>query len=408
MSGAPARHPRTGRALAFWGLVLLAACTLAVTAASMLQLRAVARSEAQARAQIVADAVASHVQRAVTVGVPLRKLEGVEALFAQRMQTRRDIEALALVDLEHRPLWVRAQGGAAELPPGPRAVAAVSAGGTPVASVVLVWREPGAASLLSRWLLPVAALVAAIAVLAAEVLRYRLARGVQLRDARVGAACQRIRAGDFSWRFPSMRRHEFDPRTTWLSGEVRHVNELHLRVRRLVHSLRQTEPEAVRRAELDASLQRASGDEHFRGDDPAVVIGAHDGAHAASRFAGIVLALVAWAWCATAILLVHARLLGAGPAAACVVAGLLLLAVPARHELRRRATRAAATGFGIGSLVIGPGILLPAWLALGPGHLAALGVVADAVLLALIAASAGVMWVGWGGSPAHRGLDDAA
>lgn len=393
-----------GRALAAWGLVLLALCALVIMAASVRQLRAVTQSEAQARAQLVADAVAAQVQRAVSIGVPLRKLEGVEALFAQRMQNRRDIEALALTDLDNRVLWARVQGGAKELPEGPRVVSPVAASGNPVAGVVLVWREPGVWSLLSRWLLPVAAMVAAIAALAAEALRYTLARGARLRDAQVVQACERIEAGDFGWRFPQGRRHDFDPRTTWLSAELRHVNELHVRIRRLVNSLRQTEPEAVRRAELDAALQRATADEQFRGEGPVPASLSVDSAAAAARWAGIVLALAAWVWACTAGLLVHAGIVTAGVAAAVAVAGLALLGAPAWRESRRPSGRAFATGVALGALVLGPGLVLAPWLAAG----VKLGGSADLVAAAIAAGSIAMLSMGWRAPARPQEAGDAA
>src|SRR5512147_840681 len=86
------RSPR--RRLA-WGLLAL---TLAIASSffllAMRELGETARREAQARAQVVADDLASQVERAVTLGIPLDKLEGVEDLFAQRVQNLAEIRSI--------------------------------------------------------------------------------------------------------------------------------------------------------------------------------------------------------------------------------------------------------------------------------------------------------------------------
>lgn len=274
--------PKAFGHLALLGWLLLLLATALAAAMAMQQLRSVAHLEAQARAQQVADILAGRITRALSVGVPLSELVGVPALFAQRMEQVPGIVGLALVDLSNKPLWLQlpqqsvAQRGpqtpardaaAAQLIPTGLSVSApvyTGPAGVPEAQVILVWQDPDAGSLWGKSLLPLMAWPLAVSVLAALALRRSLRGGRMRRSAALQKATDFVQVGDFSQPLPLLRQHEFDSRPAWLAAQLRLVNEQHLRISRLHHSLRQTEPDAARRSDLDAALAFANANQRFR------------------------------------------------------------------------------------------------------------------------------------------------
>lgn len=280
--------------LAIVGLLLLLLATAIAVAVAMQQLRSIAHTEAQARAQRVADSLAGRIGRALYLGVPLVELVGVPALFDQRMQQVPGLAGLALADASGQLLWLQQPGQLATeraplpagigqaLPAGLQVTAAVrlkdseparsaqtaqtaqTAQSTESAQVILVWQDLDAGSLLGKSLLPLIAWPLAMAVLAALALQRSLRRGRMQRDAVLSGAMNHVLAGDFSHPLPALRRHEFDSRPAWLGDRLRLVNEQQLRITRLHQSLRQTEPDAVRRAALDAALAHAMENQQFR------------------------------------------------------------------------------------------------------------------------------------------------
>lgn len=274
--------PRAFGQLAILGLLLLLLATALTAAVAMQQLRSIANQEGQARAQQVADSLAGRISRALSLGVPLLDLVGVPALFDQRMQQVPGITGLALMDLSSQPLWMQLpQQSAAQrapqtldkdamAPPALPAGLSVSApvyansADAPTAQVVLVWQDLDKGSLWGTSLLTLVAWPLAVSVLAALALRRSLRRGRMRRSAAVQKASDLVLVGDYSQPLPLLRQHEFDLRPAWLSAQLRLVNEQHLRISRLHHSLRQTEPDAARRSDLDAALAFADANQHFR------------------------------------------------------------------------------------------------------------------------------------------------
>lgn len=264
--------------LALVGLLLLLMATAFSAAVAMHQLRSIAHTEAEVRAQRNADSLAGRISRALSLGVPLEELVGVPALFGQRMQQSPGMTGLALVDTAERILWLQQPGQAVTerqplpsnvqqpLPTGLRTVAPVyaTAASSPSAQVVVLWQDPGTGSLLGKSLLPLLAWPVAIAALAALVLQRSLRKGRMRRSAILAQAAGKVMLGDFSQPFPVLRRHDFDSRPAWLSAQLRHVNEQHLRITRLHHSLRQTEPDAARRSALDTALALAGEGQIFQ------------------------------------------------------------------------------------------------------------------------------------------------
>ena len=264
--------------LALVGLLLLLMATVFSAAVAMQQLRSIAHTEAEVRAQRVADSLAGRISRALSLGVPLEELVGVPALFGQRMQQTPGMTGLALVDTTERILWLQQPGQAVTerqpipsnvqqpLPTGLRTVAPVyaTAASSPSAWVVVLWQDSGTGSLLGKSLLPLLAWPVAIAALAALVLQRSLHKGRMRRSAILAQAVGNVMSGNFSQSFPVLRRHDFDSRPAWLSAQLRHVNEQHLRITRLHHSLRQTEPDAAQRSALDTALALAGGAQIFQ------------------------------------------------------------------------------------------------------------------------------------------------
>lgn len=248
------------RRFATAGLALLTLMGLMVSWVAISQLRDTAYHEADARAHLIAEDVADQIQLAIDVGVPIGQLEGVEDLFSQRAQSFSAIVRIALVDQQGRILT---QKGEPEPDTLPLVVVPVTHQGVSVASLELLWRQPRVSALLLPWGLPVAVLIALIAGLANEALRFALT-GVALRRERlVLECCERIAAGDLATRPPRVSRKDFDRRLPWLSDQLRHANEQHLRVQRLAQSLRQTEPDFEKRHVLDQVLAQTVGDDRF-------------------------------------------------------------------------------------------------------------------------------------------------
>jgi hypothetical protein len=347
----------------------LAGCALALGATFFLawiavaHLAVLAEEHAQVRSQRVAEGLALRVQRAVALGIPMDALAGVDAMFRQRLRESPDIEALALVDRDGRQLALHARDGGTVLPGGDLVAATVRTGDRVVGRLLLVRSEAGELPLLRQWGPLLAACVLLLAALAHEALRFTLARGRQAREAMLARAAAAVAEGDFAVRLPLLARRESDLRPQWLAAQLRQVRERHLRVRRLVQSLRQTEPDAERRAALDRTLEEANGADRFE-DVDARPLDCSPGPQADARWYGLWLGIAPW---------LPPALLATGStpsAAAAWVAGLAVAAAMAWH-LRARHARFAriewrqwlpAAAFGVACA--GPGVWLvaTAWL----------------------------------------------
>ncbi|HZY20485.1 MAG TPA: hypothetical protein VFE82_18595 [Ramlibacter sp.] len=380
MSGITPRGP-VGRLIWQLSSVLLLA-TVALVWTAMHQLRDAAREEAQARAQLVADAVASRIERAVAIGIPLTRLEGVEALFAQRMRGG-EPAALALLDVQGRQLWVRSHEGLAALPAGPRTSARVAPGGQQVASVVVVWRDPGVGTLLRRWGLPLAALAAALAVFAAEAVRDAWATGPAARADVLRRAGARVALGDLRVRLARLPRREFDPRVPWLQRELRFVREQFLRIERLVQSLRTTEPEAARRALLDQAQLQARADDLFDEDIGPGAIDAAGRAAARARWCGLVAGVAAW----LAAALVFTSWNAGEPLRLGATAALLLGTGGLVARMVRRMP-GCGPGLVTGLALVGPGVAIPSLLLAVGAAYERMGAGAEALLVWVLVATA--------------------
>jgi hypothetical protein len=269
------RCPFTFRAFAplgWLGVVLLAAGVLAFAATWHPRLQGAARARAEAQVQLIANAVALQSGLAGLYGQPgaahaqagLRA--GVQEIIARLPGAAPDIVAVALLAPADELLWLHPPTSPQGLPSGPRVFAPVMRDGVPFARVLVVWRPPPLARIVAPWVPPLAVWLLTVALLAGQVLRLAWSRGMLVREAQLAHACRLIDAGDFDWWMLPLRRRAFDGRLARIMSELRNLNELHRRVRHLGESLRNTEPDAARRAELDLILQEASGRDRFAAD----------------------------------------------------------------------------------------------------------------------------------------------
>lgn len=253
--------PATRLGIAAVLLLLLAASLLSIYTYD--QLRDMRAASDRTRSQLMAQSLSLRITHAVESGIPLRSLVGVEALFQQRMASQSDIQALALVLPDGKVLWqaTRDAGDAGDA--GAKAEVPVQVHGAPVAILRLVLRDIGAATFAratAAMLLPAIALLALLAYLAA---RFSQAQGIELRNHAAWRARRAIAQGRYDQAVVLPQRRGFDLRVQQLGHAVRGVHEGLVRVRRLIASLRQTEPQHLRRERLDQLLAKAEADDRF-------------------------------------------------------------------------------------------------------------------------------------------------
>ncbi|WP_298208929.1 hypothetical protein [Acidovorax sp.] len=242
-------------------LLLLAAAVLAWNTHE--QLRGMRQESERVRAQLMADSLSQRIGHALDIGIPLDALVGVEALFNQRLGAHADIQSIALLQGPDKVLWSAEREQPARSANGTVADAPVMAHEALQGTVRLTLRETGAgpfARSAAILLLPTVLLLAALAFLAA---RFSEAQGVKLRNHAVRLATRAIASGHYDHSIVLPHRRGFDLRAQQLGHAVRGVHETLTRVRRLIASLRQTEPQAQRRERLDMLLANALGDHHF-------------------------------------------------------------------------------------------------------------------------------------------------
>lgn len=328
--------------LALTSMLALGLVTVLLFLVAMAQLKQVRDQEAATLARLVANGLAQRVEHALLVGVPLDKLHGVADLFEQRLASVPGLVSLQLLDAQEHPLAVsgvvRSGVGSIDEP--------ITLKSKKMAAVRIQYVSPPL--IFETWdeLLALLALALGSALLATEAARERWARRLQYRNRIVQAINLNLTQGDYRQQPPVGSLQAFDQRCTWLLGSIRRVNEQYARVKRMSESLRQTEPDAARRAELDALLTLARGQDQFQADAaPATGSSPHRGLQVVVPGSTqwhahwlIELALVLWAvqfgaaaLCLTGPLLVGCALL---PAAA-LLALLVTAWVPSqRHSPR--------------------------------------------------------------------------
>jgi hypothetical protein len=345
--------------LACLGLALLFVACAVLAAVADRQLRSLSSDDANARAQLIADALASRVDRALALGIPLASVHGLDQLFDDRLARFRDVAALSLLAADGRVLLRRTANGTGA---GETAATAALHDRQAVVGRIVLERNPAGDSGIFHSVALLVAVACVFAALAAEAMRYSLARGRERRQSVIDNACAALAQGDFTRRLPLLPRHDFDLRPQWLAAQLRQVRERQLRIARVVQSLRKTEPDASRRAELDEALRTATGADRFASGAMQVLPDA-DAGPSRSRLLGVVAGVGAWV---PALMLVSfwpaaeswdALHWSAIVALSCVVAlGLLW----SNARWRAAAWRALAEGFILGFAFAGPGLFATA------------------------------------------------
>ena len=246
------------------GMVLLLLASIALCGVTYQQLQGLRHSSESARAQLLAQSIAQRVQHAIAVGIPMQQLQGVEEFFQSRLSTYPDIDSIALV-LADGTVLKQAQQRDVAPDASTSAVADVpiTMAGKPLASVRLALKPSSAQAFAQQsalLLLPVIVLLAALAFLAA---RFSEAQGPRLRNFATRLAIRSIRNGRYDRSFAINQRKEYDLRVQGLGHTTRTVHESLVRVRRLIASLRVTEPQLARRERLDQLLHSAESTDHF-------------------------------------------------------------------------------------------------------------------------------------------------
>jgi len=242
-------------------LLLLAAAVLAWNTQE--QLRGMRQESERVRAQLMADSLSQRIGHALDIGIPLDALVGVEALFNQRLGAHAEIQSIALLQGPGKVLWFTEREKPAREAAGTMADAPVVVHGEFRGTVRLTLQESGAGPFVRSaaiLLLPTVLLLAALAYLAA---RFSEAQGMKLRNHAVRLAMRAIASGRYDRSVVLPHRRGFDLRVQQLGHAVRGVHETLTRVRRLISSLRQTEPQAQRREYLDMLLAEAQGSHRF-------------------------------------------------------------------------------------------------------------------------------------------------
>lgn len=257
-------RPDSGRPLAFLGLILTMVATAVLMWAAMRQLADLTATESQARSQLILDDVGRQVHDAAALGIPIPRLVGVPELFAQRVQESPDIGALALFDADEQLLWayptdLTKNSFLAPQPNTAMVQTTVRLHEQPLAVIRMLSRQPTATDLLWRWIPIFLCIALATALAAAEAAHCAHVCGPGLRQGMLQSLGRSLAIGDFTRLLPILPRRDFDQRLQLFNAELRLVNEQHVRLSRLIRSLRQTEPDARLRAELDTALIEAVG-----------------------------------------------------------------------------------------------------------------------------------------------------
>lgn len=348
--------PRTPAFLGWTALLILLLAGALMSVAAWRSLADARAADNRARAELLAQSVGQRIDRALAFGIPLARLAGVPALLQQRIDLHADIENIEVLDAAGAVLWSAQRKAAVS-----QALHAASttvgtpvvSGGRSVASVRLRIRGPGFVAFLRDATLPMLAgsVVFALWAWAAAVLAWRC--GPMVRDRALRFSIADIEAGRFDRLTLVLQRRVHDLRVQRLARAVREVQEIQARARRLVGSLRQTEPQAERRNLLDQRLAEAEGGAVYPAAAPLLRRVFSPGPQAAW------LGLLAGASCTLVLAAMFAR---AGLSAAITAALLALLAAVVCQALTRRRTAPAMSSALAGLLTLVLAGLLPlAW-----------------------------------------------
>jgi hypothetical protein len=104
-----------------------------------------------------------------------------------------------------------------------------------------------------------------------EALRFSIRRGPLLRDVASASMIDRVSVQDLAMTIREALRRPHDERVSMVSGRVLELNEIYFRLRRLIESLIQTEPESEQRQRLERLLKDSHGGTRFSTGTPKEV-----------------------------------------------------------------------------------------------------------------------------------------
>ncbi len=337
--------------LALCSLVLL---SLVAAALHLQQLRTLQRMHQEAaliRSQTLANDTARKITHALSLGIPLQELVGVDALLKSLQQQHTDLVAIHIQDAHAQPLW---SGSDTPLNEAIHATSIIAGPEQSTAAIVNTYvLVPPAKLVLVEKLWIWLGLLTLLTTLSFWAARLSFSLRPWLREDVIQKMSSHVHRGIFQTVWLSTHAAAHDTRPEQLSAGVQAVHEAKERLQRLVHSLRQTEPSAHHRQQLDAILEQATQD---------LTVDAHlhrQRLHAVEQqcfWVSLLLALACispWIW---QLLAAHDRAILWLPAVALFFSAMLVMGRIGRF-LRLPVMRVLITGFV--SLLFAPFVLPP-------------------------------------------------
>lgn len=255
------KKQQSGRANSplFLGIIaaLILSCTgLLLNQFHQKQLASMRHKAAETRAEVIANTMSEKFTHALNLGIPLHALTGVPELLALWRQTHRDIQFITLVDVNNHALWSIGEQTANSLA---HSQAAIRSSHDREHAQLHIYVAPYAATqpweILSKLLSPAVLVLSFLSFLAA---RFSYAQGPWLRLQAMQWLTTQIATGNFSQITRLPRQPAFEQDSERLSIGIRTTHESMERLRRLVTSLRQTEPSPHHRDRLDSILEQSN------------------------------------------------------------------------------------------------------------------------------------------------------
>jgi hypothetical protein len=256
--------------LAVLGALLFIAAFAWIAKSSLERLVELRREAVKVRVSLVAEEVAAEIGRALSVGVPLARLRGMEDICAQSIRGREEIIQMAVQRADGQRLFSVPPEAVLDRTQTIRQD--IARDGVVLASLAIHFDDRAVERVTQD-----AAALCLILLLSggvmAHILFYRdLRLGPLLREQIVDAACEQVGRRDLtSVRTPYSGRSPHDVRVQWISRRTRSLNERYARVVRLATSLIATEPDSGRKADLQRLREAARGAFLYGGAEVATV-----------------------------------------------------------------------------------------------------------------------------------------
>lgn len=250
----PSRHTPFFLALCSFFLLCIVAGFLHFQQFQTLQ--RIHQEAAKVRGHTLASDTSRKIAHALSLGIPLHELVGVDALLHSLRQQHPDLISIEIQDTQSRPLWASAS---AQSNGAVHASSVISGPNKATTAIVHAYVHPQqAGQLLAQKFWVWLGLLALLTALSYWVARLCFSLHPWLRQDVINRISDDVRRGIFQFAWISSHSVLHDIRPEQLSAGVRAVHESKERLQRLVHSLRQTEPSPHHRQQLDAILQKAT------------------------------------------------------------------------------------------------------------------------------------------------------